>query len=31
MPCKQSCKDAIREDVIDYWETLNERAGSGRR
>lgn len=31
MPCKQSCKDAIREDVIDYWETLNERAGSSRR
>jgi hypothetical protein len=27
MPCKQSCKDAFREDVIDYWETLNERAG----
>ncbi len=31
MPCKQSCKDALREDVIDYWETLNERAGSSRR
>jgi hypothetical protein len=31
MPCKQSCKDALREDVIDYWETLNERAGSARR
>jgi hypothetical protein len=31
MPCKQSCKDAFREDVIDYWETINERAGSGRR
>ena len=31
MPCKQSCKDAFREDVIDYWETLNERAGSSRR
>lgn len=30
MPCKQSCKDALREDVIDYWETLNERAGSSR-
>ena len=30
MPCKQSCKDAFREDVIDYWETLNERAGSAR-
>lgn len=30
MPCKQSCKDAFREDVIDYWETLNERAGSSR-
>ncbi|WP_072391020.1 hypothetical protein [Hyphomicrobium sp. CS1BSMeth3] len=27
MPCKQSCKDAFREDVIDYWETLNEREG----
>lgn len=30
MPCRQSCKDAFREDVIDYWETLNERAGSSR-
>jgi hypothetical protein len=31
MPCRQSCKDAFREDVIDYLETLNERAGSSRR
>jgi hypothetical protein len=31
MPCKQSCRDALREDVIDYWETLNERAGRAGR
>ncbi|MFN3745035.1 MAG: hypothetical protein ACK4TL_10050 [Hyphomicrobiaceae bacterium] len=26
--CRQNCKDALREEVIDFWETQRERAGS---
>jgi hypothetical protein len=26
--CRQNCKDTLREEVIDFWETQRERAGS---
>jgi hypothetical protein len=25
--CRQDCKTALREEVLDFWETLRERAG----
>lgn len=25
--CKGSCKDTLREDTVDFWETLRERSG----
>lgn len=25
--CRGSCKDTLREETIDYWETLRERSG----
>lgn len=29
MRCKQSCKDTLRREVIDFWETLREDSGDG--
>lgn len=29
MRCKQSCKDTLRREVIDFWETLREESGDG--
>lgn len=28
--CKGSCNDTLREETVDFWETLRERSG-GRR
>ena len=25
--CRGSCKDTLREETVDYWETLRERSG----
>jgi hypothetical protein len=25
--CRQDCKTALREEALDFWETLRERAG----
>lgn len=25
--CRQDCKEALREEVLDFWETQRERAG----
>ncbi len=25
--CRQDCKTALREEVLDFWETLRERSG----
>lgn len=25
--CRLDCREAVREDVIDFWETLQERRG----
>ncbi len=25
--CRQDCKTAVREEALDFWETLRERAG----
>lgn len=25
--CRQDCRTALREEVLDFWETLRERAG----
>jgi hypothetical protein len=30
--CRGSCKDTLREETVDFWETLRERTGgNGRR
>lgn len=29
--CKGSCKDTLREETIDFWDTQRERGGNGRR
>lgn len=29
--CRLDCREAVREDVVDFWETLRERTGSGQR
>jgi hypothetical protein len=26
-PCRQSCKDTLRREVLDFWETQRENAG----
>jgi hypothetical protein len=26
-PCKQSCKDTLRREVLDFWETQRENGG----
>jgi len=28
MSCQQSCKDTLRREVIDFWETQRENGGS---
>lgn len=25
--CKGSCKDTLREETVDYWDTLREKSG----
>ncbi len=25
--CRGSCKDTLREETVDYWDTLRERSG----
>lgn len=25
--CRGSCKDTLREETVDYWETLREKSG----
>jgi hypothetical protein len=27
IPCRQSCKDTLRREVIDFWETQRENSG----
>jgi hypothetical protein len=29
--CRQDCKSALREEVLDFWETLRERSGDRSR
>ena len=29
--CRQDCKTALREEVLDFWETLRERSGDRSR
>ena len=29
--CRQDCKSALREEVLDFWETLRERSGDRAR
>jgi hypothetical protein len=26
IPCKQDCRETLREETVDFWETINERA-----
>lgn len=28
VPCQQSCRDTLRREVIDFWETQRENGGS---
>jgi hypothetical protein len=28
VPCQQNCKDTLRREVIDFWETQRENGGS---
>lgn len=27
--CRRDCREAVREDVIDFWETLREKSPAG--
>lgn len=27
--CRGDCRDSLREDTVDFWETLRERSGDG--
>jgi hypothetical protein len=29
--CRQDCKSALLEEVLDFWETLRERSGDRSR
>jgi len=29
--CRMDCKSALREEVLDFWETLRERSGDRSR
>ena len=29
--CRKDCKSALREEVLDFWETLRERSGDRSR
>jgi hypothetical protein len=29
-PCKQSCEDTLRREVLDFWETQRENSGERR-
>jgi hypothetical protein len=29
--CRQDCKETLREEVLDFWETQRERAGDRTR
>jgi hypothetical protein len=29
--CRKDCKSALREEVLDFWETLRERSGDRAR